>query len=57
MEKKRKDLADAKRKLDTKAALNISKKKRRLMSQPEGLNPSKSKVDLSIFTRKNPQTN
>ncbi|MFS8013881.1 hypothetical protein Hanom_Chr15g01338201 [Helianthus anomalus] len=52
VEKKRKELADAKGKLDTEATLNISEKKRRLMSQPEGLAPSESEVNLSIFTWK-----
>ncbi|KAF5813083.1 hypothetical protein HanXRQr2_Chr03g0094091 [Helianthus annuus] len=52
MEKKRNILADAKRKLDTEATLNVSEKKRKLMGQPEGPSPSESEVDLSVFKKK-----
>ncbi|KAJ0735406.1 hypothetical protein HanPI659440_Chr11g0431811 [Helianthus annuus] len=52
LEKKRKILADAKRKLDTEATLNMSEKKRKLTGQPMGPAPSKSEVDLSVFKKK-----
>ncbi|KAJ0502488.1 hypothetical protein HanRHA438_Chr11g0516361 [Helianthus annuus] len=52
LEKKRKILADAKRKLDTEATLNMSETKRKLMGQPKGPAPSESEVDLSVFKKK-----
>ncbi|KAF5813505.1 hypothetical protein HanRHA438_Chr03g0110311 [Helianthus annuus] len=51
MEKKRSIMADAKHKLDTKATLNVSEKKRKLMGQPMGPAPSKSAIDLSVFRK------
>ncbi|MFS7888960.1 hypothetical protein Hanom_Chr00s000002g01601161 [Helianthus anomalus] len=48
MEKKRDLLADAMRKLDIEATLNVSEKKRKLMGQPVGPTLSESDVDLSV---------
>ncbi|MFS7889180.1 hypothetical protein Hanom_Chr00s000003g01603941 [Helianthus anomalus] len=54
MKKKRKLLSDAKKNLDTEAALDVSERKRKVMGQTA--TPSESEVNLGVFAKKH-QTN